>query len=299
MTIKSSISISAFIALLVVAAMMGANHVSARIAFNDSVSVMTAIFFRSAATTLVITLVILSQGISFRTSARHRHILLSIGVLVGIQSYCLYYSVSLLPVALALLAFNTYPLWTAFWSKFIYRQKVDPNILKTMPIILFGLALALDIFGATSELALKDHWQSIGVGISFALVAAAIFGLILVFTQHETLTVDPRVRIAYTLGIVTLLAGSLCNMQGGLTLPITEQGWWGLICLNAFYGSAFTIMFTLLPRLGVVGNSAIMNVEPIFALIFAWVLLEQTISWIQMIGALIVVGSVTKLGLRK
>jgi drug/metabolite transporter (DMT)-like permease len=42
-----------------------------------------------------------------------------------------------------------------------------------------------------------------------------------------------------------------------------------------------------------------MNVEPIFALIFAWVLLEQTISWIQMIGALIVVGSVTKLGLRK
>jgi drug/metabolite transporter (DMT)-like permease len=54
-----------------------------------------------------------------------------------------------------------------------------------------------------------------------------------------------------------------------------------------------------LPRLGVVGNSAIMNTEPIFALIFAWILLGQTISIMQIIGALIVVGTVIVIGLRK
>jgi drug/metabolite transporter (DMT)-like permease len=58
-------------------------------------------------------------------------------------------------------------------------------------------------------------------------------------------------------------------------------------------------MFSLLPRLGVVGNSAIMNTEPIFALIFAWILLGQTISIIQIVGALIVVGTVIVIGLRK
>jgi hypothetical protein len=42
-------------------------------------------------------------------------------------------------------------------------------------------------------------------------------------------------------------------------------GWWGLAALTFLYGTAFTIMFTVLPKLGVVGNSAIMNVEPVFA----------------------------------
>jgi drug/metabolite transporter (DMT)-like permease len=58
-------------------------------------------------------------------------------------------------------------------------------------------------------------------------------------------------------------------------------------------------MFTLLPRLGVVGNSAIMNVEPVFALVMAWLLLGQKIEPVQIAGALIVVLTVITLGLRR
>ena len=58
-------------------------------------------------------------------------------------------------------------------------------------------------------------------------------------------------------------------------------------------------MFTVLPRLGVAGNSAIMNVEPVFALVLAWAVLDQQIAPIQVAGALLVVGAVMWLGLRK
>jgi drug/metabolite transporter (DMT)-like permease len=58
-------------------------------------------------------------------------------------------------------------------------------------------------------------------------------------------------------------------------------------------------MFTVLPRLGVVGNSAIMNVEPVFALVLAWVLLDQTIAPVQVAGGLLVVAAVIFLGMRK
>jgi drug/metabolite transporter (DMT)-like permease len=58
-------------------------------------------------------------------------------------------------------------------------------------------------------------------------------------------------------------------------------------------------MFSLLPRLGVVGNSAIMNIEPVFALVLAWLLLGQEIAPIQVAGALIVVSTVMVLGLRR
>jgi drug/metabolite transporter (DMT)-like permease len=69
--------------------------------------------------------------------------------------------------------------------------------------------------------------------------------------------------------------------------------------LTVLYGTAFTLMFSLLPRLGVVGNSAIMNVEPVFALALAWLLLGQAIAPVQVLGALIVVTTVIALGLRK
>ena len=58
-------------------------------------------------------------------------------------------------------------------------------------------------------------------------------------------------------------------------------------------------MFTVLPRLGVVGNSAIMNVEPIFALVLAFAVLGQTIAPLQVAGGLIVVATVMWLGLRR
>ena len=48
-----------------------------------------------------------------------------------------------------------------------------------------------------------------------------------------------------------------------------------------------------------VGNSAIMNVEPVFALVLGWLLLGQSIAAIQVAGALVVVGAVMALGMRK
>ena len=69
--------------------------------------------------------------------------------------------------------------------------------------------------------------------------------------------------------------------------------------LGFLYGTAFTIMFTVLPRLGVVGNSPIMNVEPVFALVLAWAILGQAIAPMQVLGGLIVVAAATWLGLRR
>jgi hypothetical protein len=42
-----------------------------------------------------------------------------------------------------------------------------------------------------------------------------------------------------------------------------------------------------------------LNLEPIFALVMAWVILSQSISAIQILGAFIVVGVVIRLGMRK
>ncbi|MCB2044122.1 MAG: EamA family transporter, partial [Rhodoferax sp.] len=118
-------------------------------------------------------------------------------------------------------------------------------------------------------------------------------------TQHEAADVDGRVRTATTLGLAGVIALAGVTVQGGFHLPTAPAGWWGLLALTFLYGTAFTIMFTVLPRLGVVGNSAIMNVEPVFALVLAWLILGQAIAPVQVAGALLVVGTVMVLGMRR
>jgi drug/metabolite transporter (DMT)-like permease len=167
-----------------------------------------------------------------------------------------------------------------------------------MPVMLVGLALALDVFGAASGVGAALQWQLIGTGVAFALSAAAVFGLALVLTQHEAGGLDGRLRTAATMSIVAVLALAAVAWRGGFRLPDAAAGWIGLTLLTLFYGTGITILFIVLPRLGVVGNSAIMNVEPVFALLLAWLVLDQKIALSQVAGALLVVATVMWLGLR-
>ena len=296
---SAALTRAAFATLLLIAFMMGANHVAARVAFNHGVDVATAVSFRSVITALVIGLLLVVQRVPVQLSARHRRALPGIGLLIGVQSLCLYAAVARLPVALALLAFNTFPLWIALWARVLYHHRPEPRVLRAMPVLLLGLALALDVLGASSGLGVAGQWGRIGVGVAFALAAAATFGMALVLTQHEVGDLDGRLRTFTTLTLAGLIALGGVATQGGFHLPQAPAGWWGLAALTLLYGTGFTIMFTVLPRLGVVGNSAIMNVEPVFALVLAWALLGQSIAPLQVGGGLLVVATVIWLGMRR
>ena len=298
LTTPARLSGAAFGTLLLIAFMMGANHVAARTAFNHGLDVVTAVTVRSVITASVVALILWQQKVAFQVLPAQRKYLGAVGLLIAVQSVCLYSAVARLPVALALLAFNTYPLSTALWARMLYGHQPERAVL-SMPVMMAGLAMALDVLGAASGLGAVRQWGEIGAGVGFALAASATFGLALVLIQHETVGVDGRLRTFTTMATVGVLAASVALTQGGFHWPQAVPGWWGLGLLTFLYGTAFTIMFTVLPKLGVVGNSAIMNVEPVFALVLAWALLGQAIAPMQLLGAVVVVATVMWLGLRK
>ena len=299
MSPSKALSLQGFVSLLLVALLMAANHVAARLAFNSGLDVATAVAVRSGVTAMVVGLLVWLARVPWRLSRQHMRGLLMIGVMIGTQSQLLYGAVSRLPVALALLAFNTYPLWAALWNRVFYGQPPERQVLLTMPVILAGLALALDVAGAASGLGARQQWAVMGEGVAFAMAAAASFGMVLVWTQHETAGLDGRVRTMFSLLIAASVALAVIGWHGGPQWPKTEIGWLGLVGLTCLYGSGFTLMFTVLPKLGVAGNTAIMNVEPVFALMLGWAILDQRIEPVQIAGAVLVVAAVIFLGLRK
>ena len=296
---SSALSPKAFFTLLLLACMFASNHVAARVAFDHGVNVVTAVAVRSLATAAVVALLVWRQPVSLRWSARHKRFMPLIGLLVGVQSACLYAAVARLPVGLALLVFNSYPIWATVAARIIYGRRPERAALVAMPVILIGLALALNVVGLLGAPDARASWIDNGPGIGFALGAGVSFGLVLALTQHEVADLDGRVRSAFTMGMVGALALAAALVTDGLRWPDAPAGWGGLVALTALYGIAFTAMFTLLPKLGAVSNSPILNVEPVAALLLGWLVLGQTVSPLQFTGALIVVGAVMALGLRR
>ena len=99
MTQARALTLTAFLTLLLVGLMMGANHVAARVAFGSGLDVATAVAVRSGVTAMVVGLLIAVGKVPLISlSVRQRKALLLIGTLIGLQSQCLYSSVARLPV---------------------------------------------------------------------------------------------------------------------------------------------------------------------------------------------------------
>jgi drug/metabolite transporter (DMT)-like permease len=121
----------------------------------------------------------------------------------------------------------------------------------------------------------------------------------MVLTQAWLGKVDGRLRSMLTMTVVAIIAGSSAVATESFQLPVDREGWIGLSLLTVLYGTAITSLFVVLPRIGAVNNSPLMNLEPIFAMLIAWIVLGQTAAPLQIVGALMVVGSVIFLSSRK
>ncbi len=282
--------------LLVIALSFAGNHVAARIAFDHGANVPTAVAVRSAVTALFVTLLLRWSGATIRLPAPTLWRALVVGLLVSIQSLCLYSAVARIPVALALLAFNTFPLMLALISWAAGGERPSRRAAIAMPLALTGLALALDVAGVARSAAGPGAAQvSMGAGVAFALCGAASFATALHLTTQWLGTTDGRLRTLVIMVVATVVALAGGASGGSFALPRDPTGWAALALLTVLYGSAITALFVVLPRIGAVNNAAVLNAEPILALLLAWVVLDQRVAAIQVAGAFVVIGAIVML----
>lgn len=283
--------------LMFLASVFAANHVAARLAFDHGASIAAAVTVRSGVTALAIVALLRLQAVSMALPRDTLLRGLGIGLLVSLQSFCLYSAVAIIPVALALLAFNTFPLLYVLLTWAAGGENPGRRALVAMPLALFGLVLALDIVGSLQSIA--GRWAQIGVGVSWALGSAASFACVLFLTTRHLKDVDGRVRALLTMGTTAVVVGLAGAATGSLALPVDTTGWIGLALLTVLYGSAITAIFIVVPQLKSPSNTTALNFEPIAALILGWAILGQTVAPRQIVGALIVVGAVVLIGTKR
>jgi drug/metabolite transporter (DMT)-like permease len=279
--------------------LFASNHVAARLAFDHGTSVVTAVLVRSAVTALAVAVLLRATSTSWSLAAPTRRHAVLIGLVLSVQSVCLYASVARIPVALALLTFNSFPVVLALLSWATGGERPTRRTAIAMPVILSGLVLALDVPGVlmSGGRTLEDPVR-FAAGVGFGLVASIAFGTALLLTTRWMGAVDGRVRTLWSMGVVSAVALAGGFGIDGFAWPADTPGWTGLALLTVLYGTAFTSLFVVLPRLGAVNAAPAMNLEPIASMALAWLLLGQRIGGVQVAGGVLVVGAIvwTSLG---
>ena len=281
--------------LMLVAGIFGSNHVSARVAFDHGTSVMLAVVVRSIFTAFALFVALKLEGIRLGLTREVALKIFATGILLTIQSLCIYSAVAIIPVGLALLTFNTFPFIFALMSWAIEGHRPSNRTLLFMPLALFGLSMALNLFGGSSQV---DPALMLR-GISLALTAAVAFSSVMLVTQRSLLAVDGRVRSLYMMCAIVVLMGSIGFMQDGFVPPQDTTGWVALACVAIFYAIAFTSFFVFMPRFGMLDNAAVMNFEPVAALLLGVFILDQTISTIQTVGVGLVLVAMVGFAMQK
>ncbi len=217
-----------------------------------------------------------------------------------LQSLFLYSAVARIPVVVALLLMNTLPIQLALISWAMGGPRPTPRAALIMGVILVGLVVVLDLPAWLAEPeALGPEWF---LGVALGLAAAFVFAWALWITEHRLAEVGSTLRSLLTMLTVLvamLAAGSAGLVPGGMALPESTVGLWGLAALGLLYGLAFSTLFITVPRLDMARNAPAMNIEPVAALVLGYLVLGQALSPGQLLGGGIVVAGVVALGLSR
>lgn len=274
--------------LLAIAVTFGANHIAARTAFDHGASVASGVFARSLFTALAVFALLRLQGVRLALPRAQLGRAMLIGAVLSVQSYCLYSAVAQIPVALALLAFNTFPMMLSLMTWAAGRGRPSARAAIAMPLALVGLSIALDVWGTP-----------VGPGVLWALAAGLAFATALFLTDLWLKDMDGRVRSMLFMATTALIVAVLAGAAGVFRAPADATGWLGLALLSVFYGLAITAVFVVLPKMGSANYAVVLNFEPISLLFLGWVILGQAIAPLQVLGAFIVVAAIAWLGVRK
>ena len=71
--------------------------------------------------------------------------------------------------------------------------------------------------------------------------------------------------------------------------PQDGTGWAAMAVLVLLYCGAFTTLFVSVLRLDMARNAPMMNIEPVATLFFAWAVLGQWLTPVQLVGTAVVV----------
>lgn len=243
---------------------------------------LAAITIRFAGAIIVLASVMKLIGIPFRLPPRQRILSLGLGCLLSVHAYCLYNSFAQIPVGLTFSIFYIYPMLVTLIAIGIGQDRMTPAIAMALAAAFAGLVLVFNVTGEGMSL----------LGAGLALGASLTWSVIIVASARLMREQDPRtltLHMQISAGTIYIL---IWLIDGDVALPQTAKGWIGYVALPIFYAVSIVCFFGAISMIGSIRAALIMNIEPVFTITAGFLVLGQTLTRMQLLGAALVIAAV-------
>lgn len=199
--------------------------------------------------------------------------------MIGAFSYVV--SFGRISIGLAVTIFYLFPLIVALFTKLWDREPIAPYRVLCLALGFVGIALAV---GAS-----YDRIDALGVGLAF--VAALSVASNMMIGQRMMRRTNPQ-AVLFTMTGTATVGFIVVALAVGCRFPTTPQGWFGLATATTLFCAAITFFYTAISMLGPLRTAMMCNLEPVVAVIVAYLILGEAQGPVQILGIAIVIGAI-------
>ena len=267
--------------LLASALIFSFHNTLARLAYDEGVSPTTINAARTWAVLAMFVVVFGSRGQWPRVPRAAWLIFAATAVSYSLHNPLLLIAFQFIPVSLAVLVLYVFPIVVALMAAAIGQERLRRRTLAAAAVAFAGVALVLEIGGVALD------WRGLVLAaVSAVALAANIVGAAQLNRHMRALAIPYAFS---TLGAVVF--GAMMLADGGPALPQRAEGWWIFAAATLTSPAALVAFYLALPRAGAARSSLLMNAEPVITVLLAVSILGETLGWLQIAGAALIIGA--------
>lgn len=206
---------------------------------------------------------------------------LLLGLLLCAEMYLLLGAILFIPVALTVLIMYSYPLLLAGLTWITGSDK--PTVPRVLALVVAFMGLGIAVAAPVGAM----DWRGVGLAIASALT----LGALLLFSERVMAGRDNRLVMFYMIAATTVTVALLAATVVDLAWPTGMAGWAAFWGSTGCYVIATITLFTAVSMIGPLKTAAIDNSSPVWALLFSFGLIGETLAPRQMLGMALVVGA--------
>lgn len=205
----------------------------------------------------------------------------------GASSICFFFALKQASPAIVAVLLYTYPAMVSVLSAVFFKERFTSQRIVALLLSFVGCALVLGVL--TTSAAASPLGILLGLG---AALGYSLFNLL----SYRWLPGRSRLVLqTYTFGLSAIVIGLLTLVTGGsLSVSAWTPTLWGYVALIVVVPTllAVTLYLNGIRHLGPAQAAIVSTAEPLFTIVFAWMVLGDRLTPIQLAGALLVVGGV-------
>ena len=280
------------------ALMFGFNASSVKIILGTEISPEQLVLFRATFTAVLAGIfLLLTNKKAFRVTKKESPVLIFYGIFgVALMQWSYSNAVNLLPISVALLIEYTAIVIVPLVSLLLFKEKVRPRLWFGIAAVLIGLAIVSNVWDSDLNPA----------GVAWAFMAAGCLSIYFLIGEHTQRKRDAMSTLFYTFAVAAIFWAILnfinpakmidinlvFNLGGNLD-HISMPVWAGLLWIGIM-GSFIPMLldYIALGNLSATAVGVIATAETVFATVFAWAWLNESMTKLEVIGGLMVVAGI-------